>query len=113
LVPNQHLVLFTDGSGETELDKAFRQANAESTWAFVLRDLGAGRTRLVVRWQAFWDLRSSALSLAIGLALDPIEFIMEQKMMRGIKERAESTALGQTSGSGDTGSVDSQRIRLM
>jgi hypothetical protein len=90
LVPNRHLVLFTDGSGQSEMEQVFRQASAVSTWAFVLHDLEGARSRLVVRWKARWDHFSSATNLLIGLALDPIEFIMEQKMMRGIKERAEA-----------------------
>jgi hypothetical protein len=61
--------------------------------------LEGDRTRLVVRWRARWDLLSSPISLLIGLTLDPIEFLMEQKMMRGIKERAEAAvqAVGETS----------------
>jgi hypothetical protein len=87
--PNQHLLLFTEGGGESELDEVFRQAGAASTWVFVLRELPDGGTRLVVRWRARWDLFTTPLSFSIGLVLDPIEFMMEQKMMKGIKERAE------------------------
>lgn len=52
IVPNGHLVLFTDGSGDSELDKVFRQANAASTWTFLLEEPLPGRTRLIVRWRA-------------------------------------------------------------
>jgi hypothetical protein len=45
-----------------------------------------------VRWRTRWDLLRSPASFLIGLVLDPIEFIMERKMMRGIKERAEAAA---------------------
>jgi hypothetical protein len=90
--PNHHLLLFTDGTGDSEVDKAFRQAHAASTWTFLLKKLADGRTRLVVRWTARWDLSSSPTSLLIGLMLDPIEFLMEQKMMRGIKDRVEAAA---------------------
>jgi hypothetical protein len=55
-------------------------------WAFVLRDAGDGSTRLVVRerygYTAWWA----------GLVVEPTElvsFVMSQKMMRGIKRRAE------------------------
>jgi hypothetical protein len=87
--PNRHLVLFTEGAGESELDKVFEQANAASTWTFLLEKLEGDRTRLIVRWRARWDLRGTPISFLIGLMLDPVEFLMEQKMMRGIKERAE------------------------
>ena len=89
LEPNEYLLLFTEGQGDSELDEVFRRAGAATTWAFVLRELEDGGTRLIVRWRARWDLRTSPLSFGIGLALDPVEFMMEQKMMRGIKERAE------------------------
>lgn len=96
IAPNHHLVLFTDGTGDSEVDKAFRQANASSTWTFLLKEPEPERARFVVRWRTRWDLQSSPASLLIGLVLDPIEFIMERKMMRGIKERAE--AAGQVAG---------------
>jgi hypothetical protein len=92
IVPNHHLVLYADGAGESELDEVFRRAHAASTWTFLLQELDGSHTRLVVRWRARWDLLSSPASLLIGLMLDPIEFLMEQKMMRGIKERAEAAA---------------------
>jgi hypothetical protein len=94
IAPNRHLVLFTDGTGGSEVDRVFRQANASSTWTFLLREPEPERARLIVRWQTRWDLLGSPASFLIGLVLDPIEFIMERKMMRGIKERAEMAAQG-------------------
>jgi hypothetical protein len=88
--PNHHLVLFSDGSGDAELDRVFRQANAASTWTFLLKESAAERTRLIVRWRARWELLRSPVPFLIGLVLGPVEFIMEQKMMRGIKERVEA-----------------------
>jgi hypothetical protein len=90
IAPNRHLVLFTAGTGDSEVDRVFRQTNASSTWTFLLKEPEPERTRFVVRWQARWDLLRSPASFLIGLVLDPIEFIMERKMMRGIKERAET-----------------------
>jgi hypothetical protein len=92
IAPNRHLVLFMDGTGDTEVDRVFRQANAASTWTFMLNEPEPERTRFVVRFRARWDLLRSPASFLIGLVLDPIEFIMERKMMRGIKERAEAAA---------------------
>ncbi len=68
----------------------FGKLDAASTWAFLLQEQSDGSTRLIVRWRARWPLLHSPTGLAYGLLLDPIEFIMEQKMMRGIKERAEA-----------------------
>jgi hypothetical protein len=92
IAPNHHLVLFTDGSGESELDQVFRRAHAASTWTFLLQQPAPEKTRLIVRWRARWDLSGSPSSFLIGLMLDPIEFVMEHKMMRGIKERAEAVS---------------------
>jgi hypothetical protein len=73
------------------LDEVFRKANAASTWTFLLEALDDGEcTRLCVRWRARWDLLSSPMSFLIGVMLDPIEFVMERKMLRGIKQRAEA-----------------------
>lgn len=46
-----------------------------------LLDLDGECPRPVVRWRARWDLLSSPASFLIGVVLDPIEFVMEQKMM--------------------------------
>ena len=92
IAPNRHLVLFIDGTGDSEVDRVFRQANASSTWTFLLKAPESERARFVVRWRARWDLLRSPTSFLIGLVLDPIECIMERKVMRGIKERAEAAA---------------------
>jgi hypothetical protein len=84
------LVLFMDGTGDSEVDRVFRQADASSTWTFLLKEPEPERARFIVRWRTRWDLQRSPASFLIGLVLDPIEFIMERKMMRGIKERAEA-----------------------
>jgi menaquinone-dependent protoporphyrinogen oxidase len=88
------------------MDEVFRQPNAASTWTFVLEPLDDGEcTRLVVRWRARWALLSSPMSFLVGVLLDPIEFVMEQKMMRGIKQRAETTP---GEGNGDAGDNDNE-----
>ena len=67
------------------------------TWAFVLADLPDGTTRLVIReryaFAKWWT----------GLLVEPIEavsFVMTQKMLRGIRDRAESaeTVFGRVRG---------------
>lgn len=59
------------------------------TWQFVIVPLDGQRSRLIVR------SRSGASTPAINRALEPGVFIMEQKMLRGIKERAEGLAVTQ------------------
>lgn len=61
------------------------------TWAFALRALADGRTRLVVRnrWATGW--RGTGWRLAFW-AMEPAAFVMERRMLRGIRERAERAA---------------------
>jgi hypothetical protein len=56
------------------------------TWAFVLRDQADGSTRLVVR-ERYGYSRGWARLLVEPAEL--ISFVMSQRMLRGIKERAE------------------------
>jgi hypothetical protein len=53
-------------------------------WHFVLEPLGA-RTRLIARGR----YRRGLVSVAYGLLLEIPHFVMERKMLLGIKERAE------------------------
>jgi hypothetical protein len=92
LEPNRYLLLEIPTEGDTEMDRVFREADAASSWLFLLEELESDQTRLVVRWRARWRLGANAMSFLIGVMLDPVEFAMEQKMMRGIKERAERRA---------------------
>ena len=70
------------------------------TWAFVLRPLPGGRTRLLVRerdsgWLRAAAGRRSGIIRAAGGFVDyvvgePLHFVMVTGMMRGLKQRAES-----------------------
>ena len=57
--------------------------------AFVLRELDPNTTRLIVRIR--WDRKPGLLNwvYAFGV-LEPSHFIMERRMMLGIKRRAEA-----------------------
>lgn len=56
------------------------------TWAFVLRDDGAGTTRLLVR-ERYAYLQPAAAALVEPVAV--VSFVMTQRMLRGIRDRAE------------------------
>lgn len=60
------------------------------TWAFVLDDLGDGRTRFLFRSRGragpWW------VAAAYLLAIIPADFVMSRQMLRGVKARAEQTA---------------------
>ena len=58
------------------------------SWAFVLRPDGEGHTRLVHRFR-FGSRRRVLGALGYALLIEVPHFVMEWRMMRGIKERAE------------------------
>jgi hypothetical protein len=89
--PEHLLVLQTPGE-KGGVEEFFRKEGAASTWVFQLHALENGDTRLVCRWRARIDLTHSLQAFAIGVPLDPIEFLMEHRMLLGIKQRAESMA---------------------
>ena len=77
------------------------QALVVGTWAFVLKRLPGGRTRLLVRerdlgWLRLMAPRRSGLLRAAGGLVDyvvgePLHFVMTRKMMLGLKSRAEAS----------------------
>lgn len=58
------------------------------SWAFILEPAGVEQTRLLVRWRSSFQ-PTAGQYLTNKYALEPIHFIMERRMMTGIKERAE------------------------
>jgi uncharacterized protein YndB with AHSA1/START domain len=69
----------------------------ESTWAFALYPDGNGKTRLVTRVRARYDMRGMLKALPwytwpFWLFIDPGVFIMERKMLLEIKKHAEQQA---------------------
>jgi hypothetical protein len=57
------------------------------TWAFILMELDKSTTRLIVRVRGSYEPRW--LAPLFYALLEPVHFLMERKMMLGIKERAE------------------------
>jgi hypothetical protein len=64
-----------------------------ASWAFVLRSLPDGRTRLLERFRARMGSQTSG-SRALGPLLGFGVFVMTQKQMTGIKARAEGGETG-------------------
>ncbi len=60
-----------------------------TTWAFILQAIDENATRLIVRWRQDYK---PTLANVIGwrLVTDPITFVMERKLLQGIKARAEA-----------------------
>ena len=61
------------------------------TWGFFLKELDETRTRLIIRGRERW--RASLLYWLYYRALfEPVHFVMERRMLLGIKQRAEKSA---------------------
>ena len=58
-----------------------------STWSFILEPIDDQTTRLLIRERG---QANALLWRSFNYVLEPITFIMEQKMLRGIKQRAEN-----------------------
>jgi hypothetical protein len=72
IAPDHHVV----AAGETD------------SWCLLVEPTGDGRSRLISRWRQDWP-RSFGASIWVALA-DPGSFIMEQRMLRRIRDLAES-----------------------
>lgn len=86
--PEQALVLRTSGTREA----AYAAGMPYATWSFVLQPLSGRRSRLIVRFRTDFDPKSAGYVIN-KYALEPVHFLMEQKMMQGIKERAEGVSV--------------------
>jgi hypothetical protein len=93
LAPIQHILLFSDLTGPEPGVPWPGTQNAESasTWLFMLAPIDQHRTRLIVRWRArFLGWKTChPLGILVGLMLEPMEFVMERRMLLGIRSRAE------------------------
>jgi hypothetical protein len=100
--PEHALVLKTPGEHLTVVGSGFPYAS----WAFVLRPQGPSSTRLLVRWRSdFKDTAASRMWNGWGVELP--HFVMERKMLLGIKERAEGEWRGAGGSGPATGTVTS------
>jgi hypothetical protein len=68
--------------------EAFEQGLPYPSWAFVILPDGPGRSRLVIRWRSDFE-PTFAGYLWSEYGIEPVHFMMERKMLKGIKERAE------------------------
>lgn len=64
-----------------------------TTWAFILEPIDDHTTRLIVRWRQDYE-PTPANVIGWRLVTDPITFVMERKMLQGLKARAEASASG-------------------
>jgi hypothetical protein len=92
LEPERALVLGSaiDADSEGAFMLADQDPNAyfSFSWAFFLEGLPGDRTRLIERFRLDWNPSPINSFFYRGL-LEPGSFIMQRKMLLGIKERAE------------------------
>lgn len=72
---------------EIEPDHHIVSGGETDAWCLLVEPTSDGRTRLISRWRQDWP-RTAATYIWIALA-DPGAFLMEQKMLRTIRYRAE------------------------
>ena len=85
--PNRALVLHGSDTMQPEGAKATTSLN--TSWVFYLKELDSTKTRIMTRFRV--DYNSSLLNfISMNLFLEPISFMMERKMLLGIKKRAEA-----------------------
>ena len=92
LEPGRAFVIRSGAPGEPpQAPGSFFRGELAWTWGFYLEALDERTTRLVVRSRAAWA-DTLAARLARPLLLEPVHFVMEERMLRGIRERAERAA---------------------
>ena len=64
-----------------------------TTWGFILEPIDDSKTRLIIRWRQDYE-STPANIIGRRLVTDPITFVMERKMLQGIKARVEASASG-------------------
>ena len=94
LEPPRAFVIRTGGPDDGPQEPGdFFKGEIAGSWAFVVEPAGPGASRLIVRWRAAWAPTMPA-AVARLFGLEPAHFIMEEGMLRGIRDRAERLAAG-------------------
>jgi len=62
-----------------------------TTWAFVIKSINNNSSRLLVRWRQDYE-PSLGNIVTWRFVTDPITFVMERKLLQGIKARVEAAA---------------------
>jgi len=92
LEPERAFVIRSGAPGEPpQAPGSFFKGEIEWSWAFVLDPVDERTTRLLIRCRAAWA-DTLAARLAKPVLLEPVHFVMEERMLRGIRDRAERAA---------------------
>jgi hypothetical protein len=85
--PHRAIVL----GGNVKEEALGTEAVRGGTWGFYLKEIDEHTTRLIIRIR--WDRKSGLISwLGNYVVLEPAHFVMERRMLIGIKQRAEAVA---------------------
>lgn len=87
--PHALVLRSCDSQGQPVPPGDYLRGEMACSWAFILHSSGPQHTRLIIRWRSAW-LPSQQATLLNSLVLAPIHFLMERKMLLGIKQRAEA-----------------------
>jgi hypothetical protein len=94
LEPNRLLVLGGRFDAQTKGPLAIEEKSAgayyEASWGLILQPIDAHTTRLIERFRMDWGPNTFANTLFYRGILEPGGFIMERRMLLGIKERVEA-----------------------
>ncbi len=94
LEPERAFVIRSGAPGEPpQTPGSFFRGELAWSWGFYVEPLDSRTTRLIVRSRAAWR-RTAAAVCAQVFGLEPAHFIMEEGMLRGIRDRAERAAHG-------------------
>ena len=69
----------------------FFKGEIDFSWAFIVEPIDAASSRLLIRCKGSWR-KTLATAFVRRLGLEPVHFIMEEGMLRGIRSRAEREA---------------------
>ncbi len=94
LKPERAFVIRSGAPGKPPQEPgSFFRGELAWSWGFYLEPLGEDATRLIIRSRAAWA-DTLVARLTKPLLLEPVHFLMEERMLRGIRDRAERAADG-------------------
>ncbi|HUW13650.1 MAG TPA: hypothetical protein VM537_28260 [Anaerolineae bacterium] len=97
LEPNRVLALLARVDWDTEetfeLSETMPANFMNNSWVYVLEPADANSSRLLVRWRGDYSFKLGN-ALALGIPTEAGALIMQPKMFKGIKARAEGAAAG-------------------
>ncbi len=89
--PERAFVVRSGAPGEPpQAPGSFFRGELAWSWGFYLEPLDERTTRLLIRCRAAWA-DTTAAKLAKPVLLEPVHFLMEERMLRGIRDRAEAS----------------------